>query len=161
MPITVVRTRGFKLGGDLDGDGQADPGDIFSHEIIVTNSDAVNRLNLVDTETENGLTIDPASVKIGPIAVNDAFNFSGNTPITFTAAQLLGNDLDPDDATPNLTITNVTRRSPTAPSSTTATAPTPSPRPPASTSARPRPSPTISSTRMASPAWTASKVSSR
>ena len=106
MPITVVRTRG--LSSDFDGDGQADPGDIFSHEIIVTNTDAVNRFNLVDTETENGLTINPASVKIGPIAVNDAFNFTGNTPITFTAAQLLGNDLDPDDATPNLTITNLT-----------------------------------------------------
>src|SRR4029453_636478 len=46
-------------------------------------------------------------VLIGPIALNDAFNITGNTPFTFTAAQLLGNDLDPDDVTPNLTITGV------------------------------------------------------
>src|SRR4029453_115133 len=106
MPITAVRS--ILLTTDADGDGVADSGDILTHTLIITNTDALlDALNIVDTETENGITIDAGSVLIGPIALNDAFNITGNTPFTFTAAQLLGHDLDPDDVTPNLTITGV------------------------------------------------------
>ncbi len=111
MPITVTRQRDFL--NDADGDNVADPGDTFTHIITVINGEATAATNLFITESENGLAIDAGSFSIGPIAIDDNLNtlegtINGNTPVTFTSAQLLTNDIDPDDdLTPNLTITKI------------------------------------------------------
>ena len=110
MPITVTRARQFL--NDADGDNVADPGDTFTHIITVINGEATAATNLFITESENGIAIDAGSFNIGPIAVDDNLNtlegtINGNTPVTFTSAQLLANDIDPDDLTPNLTITKI------------------------------------------------------
>ena len=87
MPITVVRARVFKSGGDFDNVGESDPSDVLNHELIFTNTGAVGQSDhLVDTGTANGLNINSVSF-IGPIAADDAFYFTGDTPVTFTATQ--------------------------------------------------------------------------
>src|SRR5687768_6387329 len=110
MPITVSRARQFL--NDADNDGVADPGDTFFHTITVINGEATAATNLFITESENGIAIDAGSFNIGPIAIDDNLNtlvgtIQGNTPVSFTSAQLLANDIDPDDLTPNLTITKI------------------------------------------------------
>lgn len=108
MAVNVTATRTTTLFNDQDGDGQFDPGDIVTTRIRVTNSGSDPALNVTVEDTLNGLTLDPASVKVTPIAFDDFMpSITGNTPITFTAAQLLGNDVDPDGAEINLTITGV------------------------------------------------------
>jgi hypothetical protein len=107
MPVTIGIVRQRSLSTDNDNDGQADPGDIFLHSIIIQNTGDVDATDVFTSETENGYTIDPGSVKIGPIAVDNAFVITGNTPFTITAAQLLGNDIDPDGLESGLVISSV------------------------------------------------------
>ena len=47
VSITVTRARTFAPGGDADNDGQADPGDIFLHTIIIENLGSDPATNLV------------------------------------------------------------------------------------------------------------------
>src|SRR5688500_17341814 len=104
--VSVARSRTFL--NDADGDNVADPGDTFIHTIIITNGVGEDATNVLLTESENGLTIDSGSFKIGPIANDDSLGSAvGNTPLSFTAGQLTGNDLDPDDGTPTLTVTKI------------------------------------------------------
>ena len=99
MPITVTRVRDFL--NDADGDNVADQGDTFVHTITIINGEATPLTNLFLTESENGITIDAGSFRIGPIEVDDSLGtIQGNTPVSFTTAQLVGNDIDPDDANP-------------------------------------------------------------
>jgi Cadherin-like domain/Bacterial cadherin-like domain/RTX calcium-binding nonapeptide repeat (4 copies) len=110
MSVDVTRTTG--LYNDVDGDGVVDPGDtVLTHiHIKNTNPTVIQNLNVLDTQ--NGMTIDPTSVKVTPVAFDDALpSIVGNTPITFTAAQLLGNDVDPDGPEAALTITGVSAAS--------------------------------------------------
>jgi hypothetical protein len=96
---------------DHDGDGQFDPGDVITTRIRVTVSPGDDAQAVQVTVTTDGLTVDgtdPNAVQITPIAFDDALpSITGNTPMTFTAAQLLGNDVDPDGAEINLSITGV------------------------------------------------------
>src|SRR5688572_3260803 len=109
MPVVIGVTRQRSL-NDTDGDGVADPGETFNHVIILNNGD-VDAADVIDSETENGFDINEASVMIGPIAFDDGgaggFSITGNTPITFPVAQLLGNDSDPDGPEASLIITSV------------------------------------------------------
>lgn len=73
----------------------------------ITNTGTTNATGVSASDPFNGTTLVPNSVRITPIAVNDSFNITGNTPITFTAAQLLGNDLDPLGNIATLTVTAV------------------------------------------------------
>jgi len=76
------------------------PGQIGADSFQYTVSDG----SLTDTGTVNVAIEGRNEV---PIAGDDAFTMTGNTPITFTAAQLLGNDTDPDGPASGLTITGV------------------------------------------------------
>lgn len=110
MAVNITGTRSRTLTTDNDNDGQADSGDIFTYEVIVTNSGTDAALDVQLDADENGYTI--GNVQIGPIGVDNDLNdiygtVAGNTPLTFNAADLTGNDLDPDDGTPSLTITHV------------------------------------------------------
>jgi hypothetical protein len=112
MAVNVTATRSSTLFTDNDGDGQYDPGDIVTTRIRITNSGSDPAGAVSVTATTNGLTIDAASVKVTPIAFDDFMpSITGNTPITFTASQLLGNDVDPDGAEISLTITGVSAAS--------------------------------------------------
>jgi len=110
MAVSLV-TRSSTLFDDKDGDGQFDPGDVVLTRIRITNG-ATPTTNVSVTDTLNGVTLVPDSVQVTPIAFDDFMpSITGNTPITFTTAQLLGNDIDPDGPEINLTITGVSAAS--------------------------------------------------
>ncbi len=107
MPANFsVRTRSTLFTNDQDGDGIADAGDVLRTTLTFENV-GDDALDVTVQDLLNGSTLVPGSVKIGPMAVDDAATISGNTPQTFTFAQLLGNDIDPDGSAANLTITGV------------------------------------------------------
>lgn len=105
--ITGVRSQQFAPGGDTDNDGVFDPGELVRVILRITNTGDQDATGVSVSDPFNGTTLNAGSLRITPIAVNDAFNITGNTPITFTAAQLLGNDLDPLGNAATLTITAV------------------------------------------------------
>lgn len=106
--VTVTRTTNFSLGdSDGDADGVADPGEVLSHYLVISNAGATPLTSLSFNDPLNGSTLNAGSVKITPVTVDDSFTMSGNTPQTFTFAQLIGNDLDFDGNAANLTITSV------------------------------------------------------
>ena len=75
------------------------------------------------------LTVAAAATKHPPRSTDGPFTVTNNTPLTLTAAQLVGNDTDPNPATRSASAPSA--GPPTAPSSSTPTAPSPSPPPPA------------------------------
>lgn len=95
VTITGTRTQQFATGGDTDGDGVFDPGELVRVILRITDSGTTDATGVTASDPFNGTTLNAGTVHITPIAVNDAFNITGNVPVTFTAAQLLGNDLDP------------------------------------------------------------------
>ena len=107
MAVTLNANIVDQLLIDADNDGVVDPGDTIQTSVTIVNSGDTDALNVSISDTLNGLSVVPGSVKITPITVDDVFSITGNTPITFTKAQLLGNDLDPDGNAANLNITNV------------------------------------------------------
>ncbi|MBV8685614.1 MAG: tandem-95 repeat protein [Alphaproteobacteria bacterium] len=103
MTVTVTRTT--TLFNDVDGDGKADPNDTLLTHILIQNTDPTTLQNLQVTDTQNGITIDPLSVKITPIAFDDNLGtIVGNTPYVVAASALLGNDIDPDGPEASLVI---------------------------------------------------------
>lgn len=107
VTITGTRTQQFAPGGDTDGDGVFDPGELVRVILRIVNSGTTDATGVSASDPFNGTTLSAGTVRITPIAVNDAFSITGNTPITFTAVQLLGNDLDPLGNTATLQITAV------------------------------------------------------
>ncbi|MBY0283700.1 MAG: cadherin-like domain-containing protein [Sphingomonas sp.] len=107
VTITGTRTQQFAPGGDTDGDGVFDPGELVRVILRIVNSGTTDATGVSASDPFNGTVLNPGTVRITPIAVNDAFNITGNVPITFTAAQLLGNDLDPLGNTATLQVTAV------------------------------------------------------
>src|SRR5436853_6005815 len=105
MAITATRTS--TLFNDQDGDGQFDPGDIVLTRIRINNSGPSPVTGITVTDTLAGVTLDPTSVQITPIAYDDQFSITGNTPITLSAAQLVGNDDDPDGLESALHVTQI------------------------------------------------------
>ncbi|MEG3181828.1 cadherin-like domain-containing protein [Sphingomonas sp. LT1P40] len=107
MAVSITVNTTDEIRNDVDGDGVADAGDTIETTIVIENSGDTDALNVAISDALDGLTIDPDSVTITPIAVDNVFTITGNTPITFTRAQLVGNDLDPDGNAANLVISNV------------------------------------------------------
>ena len=54
------------------------------------------------------MTVNVTAVNDAPVAINDTLAATEDTPVTYTAAQLLGNDTDVDGNT--LSIASVTQR---------------------------------------------------
>ncbi|HEY0026571.1 MAG TPA: Ig-like domain-containing protein, partial [Allosphingosinicella sp.] len=109
MALSLTITRNTSLFNDVDGDGQYDPGDTVLTKILISHAAAsdVDALGLSVTATMNGMT-PTGLVKITPIAVNDSYGLTGNTPITFAANQgVLANDLDPGGNPTTLTVGTV------------------------------------------------------
>ncbi|HEY0414266.1 MAG TPA: Ig-like domain-containing protein [Allosphingosinicella sp.] len=110
VSLTVTRTTTLfsAPGSDADGDGQMDPGDrLITHILIVQNPGSTDALGVQVTDTLNGQTLLPGTVQVTPITTDDTFGITGNTPVTFTFAQLFGNDLDPDGSVANMTVSAV------------------------------------------------------
>ena len=79
---------------DADNDGGISPGDTVTSEVTITNSTSTAATGVAFSETLNGLT-EATDVTITPIAVNDSYTLTGNTPITENAANgVLANDID-------------------------------------------------------------------
>jgi len=95
--ITITKSDSLLV--DIDGDGQADAGDTLRYTIVITNNgtEALS-VTVADTLDANLLFV-PGSLKISPIAIDDAANVLGNVSISQAAPGVLGNDLDPDGGT--------------------------------------------------------------
>jgi hypothetical protein len=108
MSVTVTRTT--TLFNDADGDGIVDPGEGLLIHVLVQNTNATDILSLQLFDSQNGITIDPATVKITPIAFDDfsvtPLSIVGNTPYVIAASALLGNDIDPDGPEASLVISS-------------------------------------------------------
>ncbi|HWK36979.1 cadherin-like domain-containing protein, partial [Sphingomonas sp.] len=107
MAADISADRATSLSVDVDNDGVADPGDTVHVTLTIANIGTSAAINVLVNDALNGMTLVAGSIQITPIAADDAFSMTGNTPITLTAAQLLGNDLDPDGDPAALTITAV------------------------------------------------------
>ncbi len=92
---------------DADHDGGMSPGDTVTSTVTITNTTSTDASGVTLDETATGLT--PGSVVITPIAVNDTYTLTGNTPLTVNAADgVLANDIDFNgDALTALSATNV------------------------------------------------------
>ena len=90
----------------MDGDGVADPGDTLQYNVTITNTSAGSLTGVaLNVNEDSHTTLVGGSIRITPIAFDDAYALTGNTPITITAgAGLLANDIDPDATTP---LTNI------------------------------------------------------
>jgi hypothetical protein len=106
--ISATKTDSF---ADSDMDGKAEPGEIITYSITVTNTgpDAATNLTLNDTVDANTALVG-GSVRSTPIGFNDAFNVLGNVRIQVPdgASDLLANDIDPETGNnTGLTITTL------------------------------------------------------
>ncbi|MGA1790011.1 MAG: right-handed parallel beta-helix repeat-containing protein [bacterium] len=87
---------------DNDGDGRTDPGDSLRYTITITNSggEAATGIDFSDT-IDNNTTFVNGSIKVTPIAMDDAYETIGNTQFTINAPEgILANDMDPDGTEP-------------------------------------------------------------
>ena len=105
VDMTVTRTTSLPGIFDTDVDGQIDPGETFLTTIEITNIAAGTLTGLDVSDAFLGSTVN--SVRITPIAGDESFNITGNTPVVYTFAQLLGNDVDPDGSHASLTISGI------------------------------------------------------
>jgi hypothetical protein len=92
---------------DIDGDGVADPGDIFTIEVTINNTGGEAANNVQLSELLAHLDTPNPNVRITPIALDDIALIDGNTPRDFTVAELIGNDLDPGGNAGSLLIASV------------------------------------------------------
>ena len=89
---------------DADGDGKAEPGEIITYSITITNTGDQPATNLTLNDTvdpvNQNLTLIGGSAHSTPIALNDAYNVLGNVRISVPdgGSDLLGNDTDPENA---------------------------------------------------------------
>jgi Domain of unknown function (DUF4347)/SdrD B-like domain/Bacterial Ig domain len=79
---------------DADGDKGISPGDTVTSSITISNTTSTAATGLTLSETLSGLT-ETGNVVITPLAINDTYTMTGNTPEFFDAAHgVLANDID-------------------------------------------------------------------
>ncbi|MEA2840969.1 MAG: hypothetical protein QOF41_2299 [Methylobacteriaceae bacterium] len=107
MANTLSATQSTTLLTDVDGDAVASSGDTLQTHVTITNTSSAPATTATGVSLSENLvnqTLVGGSVTITPIAVDDTGpTLVGNTPITFTRASLLANDLDPDGSAGSLT----------------------------------------------------------
>jgi len=101
LAADIAVTKVDSLFTDNDADTVADPGDTLQYDVTITNNGNMDATGVAFNDTEDGNTTLVGSVTITPIAFDDTYNLTGNTPITINAASgVLANDIDPDSTTP-------------------------------------------------------------
>ena len=87
LACNIVASKADALAVDVDIDGATDPGDTLGYTVDISNTGDANctGVSLSDNEDAN-TTLVGSSVKITPIAFDDSYNLTGNTPITINAA---------------------------------------------------------------------------
>ncbi len=95
---TITATKRDTLIIDLDGDGMADPGDTLRYTIRIDNAGSSDATGAVFSDTiDSHTTLIPGTLNSTPIARDDTYTTTINTPLTVAAANgLLVNDNDPD-----------------------------------------------------------------
>jgi hypothetical protein len=107
MAVLTV-TRSTTLFNDANGNGKADPGDKLLTHILFTPLPATILHAVTVADQANGSTVVAGSVLV---TESDVFSIVGNTPISFTAAQVLANDFNgdgPNQGNTGLTVTAAT-----------------------------------------------------
>ena len=85
------------LTNDVDGDGEADPGDTITYTVRITNTGDMDATGAAFSDAiDANTTLVPGSVKTEPIAVHDDYSATGNVQISVSAPGVLSNDTDPD-----------------------------------------------------------------
>lgn len=107
MAAIITATRTTTLFNDVDGDGVAETGDTLRHVVRIANTGDATATNIVLNDTLAGTTLVAGSIMITPVAADDSFTITGNAPVTYTFAQLTGNDLDQDGSPAQLIVTAV------------------------------------------------------
>ena len=106
--ITATKVDSF---ADSDGDGKAEPGEIITYSVTLTNTGPDPALNLTLNDTvDANTTLIAGSATSTPIGVGDAFSVLGNVRIQVPdgVSDLLANDNDPQTGTnAGLTITTL------------------------------------------------------
>ncbi|QDT53040.1 hypothetical protein Pan44_10550 [Caulifigura coniformis] len=100
--VTATLTDSLPVGGDTDADGVVDPGETITYTATITETSGSAATNVsFSVDLDPNTTLVANSVRITPIALDDAYSLVGNTPLTVNvAAGLLANDIDIDSTTP-------------------------------------------------------------
>ncbi len=83
--ITATKTDALAVGGDNDGDGQADPGDTLEYTVIITNSGITSATNVVFSDT-----IDSNTTLVEFNLAGSDFPTSGSAWADMSAARPVG-----------------------------------------------------------------------
>ncbi len=81
--LAITATKSYTLATDGDGDNQADPGDVLSYTIVITNNGVTTNTGVIFSDTLDPNTGQVGLVSISPIAFDDNYNAITN-PLTLT-----------------------------------------------------------------------------
>ena len=96
--IAVAATVSVANSVAINGGGNAQPGSQLDFTITINNTGTDATGTTFQDILDANLTLVPNSLKVTPIAVNDAYNCIGNVGITLNAAEgVLANDVSPDE----------------------------------------------------------------
>lgn len=101
---TITTTKTDDLAKDANGNSLADPGDVLTYTVVITNDSGVAVTNVLFSDTLDLNTVLSGTVKSTPLALPDAYDVVGNTAIVISAtngvlsgnASSYGPDFDPD-----------------------------------------------------------------
>ncbi|HLM60990.1 MAG TPA: Ig-like domain-containing protein, partial [Pyrinomonadaceae bacterium] len=109
LPTSATMTDALAPGGDVDGDGRADPGDTIQYTVTIPNPTVGSGtgMKFTNTITDPNLLFVANSLNTTPIAVDNSYDTIGNTqlqvgasqtvsPSIFVNGNVLSNDIDPD-----------------------------------------------------------------